>query len=461
MKKPWKIAGLLILAIFTFGFKANDIIELEGYFNARYSANFLKSTKNVKFVMPPGTKARIDEVKKFSSGNYGFKVEVSEGKHQGESVWVYYNPKNPGMKVYPNEEALAQDKPTTNIEQAKQVKTTEETPALRVPASQDAAATELTQVEAVIEKVEKMQKVLKEDMKPCDGCEVANLYARDTDIKPSEPAPAKPEEEKTPARPKEMAANKKPEPVVIDAVAEQREVVSTTAQDRATLLPIRRTQNPIGIRPTRCAYKEPDYTVCTFEGESAPGKFGFSNTGPSKVTSSKMAGRSRDWMFLHPGDARQDLGISLSDSPNGTVSRIQESYMMVFPRTTLPNIRTEGNRQIVTLANGETVTFDARTKDVIGGVFAETEGIGAATPSVSPVKVAYRGQGVMVRADAVGKDPRLVRGGQATISKQGKNCRVPLTDLWPDQRESSAAHFKYFSDSDFDTYLKRKCGFGL
>lgn len=459
MKKPWKIAGLLLLSIFTFGFKANDIIELEGYFNARYSANFLKSTKNVKFVMPPGTKARIDEIKTFNSGNYGFKVEVSEGKHKGESVWVYYNPKSPGMKVYPSEEALAEDKPTKNLEQAKQVKTTEETPALRVPAGVDAAATELAQVESVIAKVEKTQKVLKDDMKPCDGCEVANLYARDTDKKPSGPPPEKPAATKPPAAPKEMAA-KKPEPVVID-VAEKRQVVTTVAQDRATTIPIRRTQNPIGIRPTRCAYKEPNYSVCTYEGEPAPGKFGFSNIGPSKASSTRSDGRSRDWMFLHPGDARQDLGISLSDSPNGTVSRIQESYMMVFPRTTVPNIRTEGNRQIVTLANGETVSFDARTKDIVGGVFAETAGIGPATKAISPAKVAYRGQGVMVRADAVGKDPRLVRGSQATISKQGKNCRVPITDLWPDQRESSAAHFKYFSDSDFDTYLKRKCGFGL
>ncbi|MNL85323.1 hypothetical protein D3C87_2135970 [compost metagenome] len=66
---------------------------------------------------------------------------------------------------------------------------------------------------------------------------------------------------------------------------------------------------------------------------------------------------------------------------------------------------------------------------------------------------------------AVGKpgdEPRRAVGDRnVTITKQGKKCVVPKKELWPDQRESSAFHFKYFSDKDFDNYLQRRCKFGL
>ncbi|WP_373997712.1 hypothetical protein [Bdellovibrio bacteriovorus] len=417
--------ALILFIVFCLGFKGGDIVELEGYFNARYSANFLKSTKNVKFVMPPGTRARIEETKKFNSGNYGLKVELTSGPHKGESVWVYYNTANPSMKLYPGEEEMKQNASTETVEVATQVKTTKETPALRVPASETA--------EKVIENVSQANRVVQEQGKasgPCSDCEVAQLTSRGESVTP---------------------------------VGAPEGLVNWTAkptQDSPVINPPTRTVNPYGLRSVRCSSKQGGYDVCSYGDDPTPGKFKFYNRGPNKIVSSGES-RMREWSFDFEAGARQSLGFSISDMPNSTISQTQESYIVLLPRKTLPHIRVEGNKQIVTLPTGETVTFNTQTKEVIGGVLSETGALTSGGKALNPAKISYSGNGVMVRVDRVGEEPRLQRNGTATISKQGRSCKVPVVDLWPDQSSSSSARFKYFSDSDFDAYIKRKCGFGL
>lgn len=425
--KRW---GLVLLTPFFLGISSGGIVELEGYFNARYSANFLKSTRNVKFVMPPGTKARIDETKKFNSGNYGLKVEILAGPRKGEKVWVYYNVSNPTMKLYESADAEASE--TTAVEKAQSARTTRDTEAMRVPAETEKAE-QVQGAEDVARQIEHGTRKTQETARPggpCGDCEVANAYARD--LKPVEPPP------------------------VVSSFS------ARASQDAPVLRPPTRTMNPYGIRPTRCrSAGGGTYDSCVFEGDSSEGKFKLTNRGPNRVVSGSSPYRNREWAFEYEAGARQDLGFSISDSPNEIISQTQESYIMLFPRKTLPHIRVEGGKQIVTLPTGETVTFNAQTREVIGGVLTED---GAMTPggsTLSPAKVSYRGSGVMVRVDRRGEEPRLQSKGTATVTKQGKSCKVPVKDLWPDQRQNSAVHFKYFSDSDFDAYLKRKCGFGL
>ncbi|KHD88205.1 MAG: hypothetical protein OM95_10610 [Bdellovibrio sp. ArHS] len=415
---------LIFLAVVCLGFKGNEIVELEGYFNARYSANFLKSTKNVKFVMPPGTRGRIEETKKFNSGNYGLKVELTSGPHKGESVWVYYNSAKPTMKLYPAEEEVQAEASTERVELATQVKTTQETPALRVPASEVA--------ERVAENLSQANRTVRDHGKvggPCADCEISSLYSRD----------------------------------VVTPLNAPENLLSWSAkasQDSPVMEPPTRTVNPYGLRPVRCASKTGGYDVCSYGDDPTPGKFKFFNRGPNKIVSSGES-RMREWSFEFEAGARQSLGFSISDMPNATISQTQESYFILLPRKTLPHIRVEGNKQIVTLPTGETVTFNAQTKEVIGGVLSENGAITSGGKALNPANVSYNGNGVMVRVDRVGEEPRLQRGGTATISKQGRSCKVPTAELWPDQSKSSAARFKYFSDSDFDAYIKRRCGFGL
>ncbi|MNJ94649.1 hypothetical protein D3C87_123510 [compost metagenome] len=447
MTSTLKKAGVILLALISFGFKGNEIIELEGYLNARGSANFLKSTNNVKFVLPPGTKAKITDSKTFNSGNAGLLVEVLDGPKKGEQVWVYYNESNPTMKLYKDEASMDSDTPTKKIDEAKNAKTTQDTPAIRAPASvpdidkKVSKASATVDAKNVINRIETANSAVKDHGKPggpCADCKVSQVYARDL---PKKEAPmSKP-------APRSEAPAKAP-------VASQK-FTPRTSQDTPRYQTPSRTMNPFGVRSKRCQTRVGEsFETCIYEGESLPGSFKFSNYGPNNIVQSTGAGKSRDWEFNFQGNARQDIYFSITDSVSGTVSQLQESYFMVFPRTTVPTIRVEGGRQIVTLPNGETVTYDANTKAVIGGVLSESSAVGA-----RPAQVKYHGNGVMLRVDARGKDPRV--GGTATITKQGKSCSVPTKQLWPNQSSEGAMHFKYFSDSDFNDFLKTKCGFGL
>lgn len=118
---------VLILSLITLvGFSAGDEIELDNFLRARTSPNFLKYTKNVATTLSKGTTGKVLEIKKFPrTGNAGIKMEVTSGPKSGESYWVYYNTRNPALKladksvnkvVTPTEiQVTADDKPQDTI----------------------------------------------------------------------------------------------------------------------------------------------------------------------------------------------------------------------------------------------------------------------------------------------------------------------------------------------------------
>lgn len=81
------------------GFTAGDQIELDTFLSARTSPDFMKYTKNVATTLEKGTTGEVLEVKKFGSGNSGVKMKINNGPKAGASYWVYYNQKNPALKL--------------------------------------------------------------------------------------------------------------------------------------------------------------------------------------------------------------------------------------------------------------------------------------------------------------------------------------------------------------------------
>jgi outer membrane biosynthesis protein TonB len=473
MKSSW-VRGLLIFSLFfSLALKQNDVVELEQYFNARYSANFLKTTKNVKFVIPPGTQGKIEEIKKFDSGNSGLHVTLQSGKNKGEKVWVYYKESNPGMKLFEGD--AEKSAATSFVEDAKSAVTTEATTAWRTPAGEPIPLVVTKEyAEELMKKLDTVQEKIKvvetKNQKPCDDdCKLAQQTYMSDLPKPEE----KPKE-------KEIVKEKpqtKPEPIRAAGVREEAKPVekkefrenlapaskfqATTSQDPPVLRPIPNTENRKGITYPVCRPQDGDYYSCAEKGQ-AEEKFSFANRGPNRVVPAGSRERNREWEFRFPGQARQDMSFAVSDAPNGTISATQENMFLLFPRNTMPHIRTEGNKQVVTLPTGETVTFNTRTKEIVSGVLSEDGPMATGGGFKNLSKISYGGKGVMIRAVAGGTDPRLAAKSVSTavVTKQGKSCEVLKKDLW-DQRGNSAVHFKYFSDKDFDTYLQRRCGFGL
>jgi hypothetical protein len=100
IKKTCVLVGLPLVLILNVAFiERGQEIELQVDFNARATRDFTKQAGNIKFVMPTGTKLRVEEARKLNSGHYGLFVEVLSGKNQSQKVWVYYNTDNPRIKL--------------------------------------------------------------------------------------------------------------------------------------------------------------------------------------------------------------------------------------------------------------------------------------------------------------------------------------------------------------------------
>jgi hypothetical protein len=206
--------------------------------------------------------------------------------------------------------------------------------------------------------------------------------------------------------------------------------------------------------------------------------FEFSNRGgnrilPQRYNIDQNHFFTRDFQFRFEDRARQDMHLFLTDwAPSRDrqfrLSELMNSVIYFFPRTYVPAITETAGRSIVTLPTGEEVEFDAKTHEVLGGVFSE--GPVDLNPDKTARKfagVSYTGKGLVVRANARGTDPRLgtmatiITPSQAAHAEKGigsYQCRVPSTELW---EQEGAVRFKFSTDEEFDRYLVSRCGFGL
>ncbi len=206
--------------------------------------------------------------------------------------------------------------------------------------------------------------------------------------------------------------------------------------------------------------------------------FEFSNRGgngilPPRYDIGKNLLFTRDFQFRFDDRARQDIQLFISDwAPSRDkqfrLSGLMNSIFHFFPRNYLPAIVGSGARYVVTLPTGEQVEFDAKTREILGGVFSET------AVDLNPDRAArkfpgvnYVGKGVVVRANARGTDPRMgntatiTTGTPATDCEKGiacSQCQVPSKELW---HQNGAVRFKFSTDQEFDRYLLSRCGFGL
>jgi hypothetical protein len=206
--------------------------------------------------------------------------------------------------------------------------------------------------------------------------------------------------------------------------------------------------------------------------------FEFSNRGgnrilPPRYDIFKNLLFTRDFQFRFDDRARQDIQLLISDwapSPDKQfrLSELMNSVLHFFPRTYLPAIFARGERYVVILPTGELVEFDAKTREILGGILSEI------AVDLNPDRKArqfpgvhYLGKGVVVRANARGSDPRI--GSTATIStgtlpldcEKGtgcNQCQVPAKELW---HQTGAVRFRFPTDQEFDRFLVGRCGFGI
>ncbi|MCM2278086.1 MAG: hypothetical protein NDJ89_08415 [Oligoflexia bacterium] len=99
MRKP----ALVLLSLFLIAAAPikGQFVELENFFNARSDLRLRKTEKgNIKFVLSPKTLLKIEDVRPAGRHGYGLEVTVQSGPRKGKRVFVYYNARQPQMRLF-------------------------------------------------------------------------------------------------------------------------------------------------------------------------------------------------------------------------------------------------------------------------------------------------------------------------------------------------------------------------
>ncbi len=212
--------------------------------------------------------------------------------------------------------------------------------------------------------------------------------------------------------------------------------------------------------------------------ENSTEGFSLENLGENVIVDTrKNKAAQRIFNFDYLEQARQNIGLEVEDSPNDTSSHTMHSLFLFFPRKQLPVVEQLTGTIDVTLPTGEKMIFRKDSKEVVDGVFQE----GPVDLSSDRFKrqfpdLRYKGRGIVLRANARGQSPQLgqyeknqidldygLRGSVDVLilnGSTGQRCRRPKTDFW-DNIDVSPIEFKFPTDEEFDSYLKKNCSFGL
>lgn len=458
---------LLALSLTTLmSFDIGQEVELDSFLNARTHPNFLKYTKNIKTTLAKGTTGEVQEVKKFSSGNAGIKMKVTNGPKIGQSYWVYYNSKTPSIKL--------SDKKVKDIS----------IPELRVKPL-EASDIKLDGKLPELEPLAVLGDVKADVLETVSATREASEHATEESIKESQNLKSNVDETlkaqgetdclTTTSEIKIESSNKdESSPLIFTSSAP----VTNVSESEYKLTDV---AAPFRTRPE-------SVDEGTSNGPSAPGVrgeaydtlrngrvgkvkgFSITNKGPNNIVTEKS--RYRLFEFKAEDLAASDMKVEIAEFDNNSTSSSVNTIMMFFPRSVLPSVKQIDNELHVTLPNKEMVKFNAETKEIIGGVFSEEKM--TATSLRKPAHVKYTGAGVMIRADKAGDLPYgdiELRDGSnapsttiATISKKGhKDCKIPSKEIWYNDEKIKDVLIKpeLSTDEGLDNFLKKKCNFSI
>lgn len=181
-KLPTILLSLSLVSLL--GFSTGDEIELDGFLNARTNPNFVKYAKNIATTLSEGTTGKVLEIKKFESGNSGIKMKVTSGPKSGKSYWVYYNIKDPAIKLTSKKNKKEVEPQSVELKTTDQPKETYFAQSLRdVSARRDAeehALEQSTQVATDTVQRESLQEMLTPKRPPCPLTENTSIENKET-----------------------------------------------------------------------------------------------------------------------------------------------------------------------------------------------------------------------------------------------------------------------------------------
>ncbi len=429
--------------------EVGGLVEITSYLNARSSKNFYKLTPNVVKTLSPGTKGEIEVVSKLPSGNYGLKVKFKNANNEEKSYWVYYNKKNPRLKLIDQKK-----EETTKLEEAEVV-----TPKEKVPALEDTADQRTQDKIAqapVIDAVTSSKEVVAEVNETLEAQRKAECERIIHDQEEKERFEKEIQEE-----------------------AKKIEVSKNTSTQETPDIKLHKIENDVA--PSSVPYNDPLWFSMTKLDENGIylnysrdnnnqdtlNGFTITNDGGNEMV--QKPGARRDFEFNFPGLSSSDLSLMVVDIQNPNATTDSFNLMMFFPRKQVPSVKTTATEYIVKLPTGEEVIFDRKTKTIKSGALSEKP-INKSGLFACHEKVKYEGSGVVLKISAHGKLPHDTHpesnpNGIVTISKKDqKNCRVPVKELFYHDKAKRGQNFfkkEYATDEGFNKFLTKRCGFSI
>lgn len=415
-KKIIFIPTLLLLTSFNNG----DFIELERFVNARSKANFQHYSKNVSAILSKGTTGKILENQKMPSGNYGLKLEIQDGPYKGKTFWVYYNLKDPAMKLV-NQKSQAVNVP----ELADEAVTTRAIKVIPDP--------EKSEVDHLISTVTNTSARSLNEIQiaqyPCKNAEGKIIYGPNPD---------------------DLHINYDG----TNSITPKKEIAESD------------------LHSLTCSGVEINYC------KSDDGKIEeitLINHGNNPIVPFQKEYINRTFSFEFPDQARSDMHLLIEDSIDDTTSHVNYSVMMFLPRKVLPSAKISGDQIEVTLPNNEKFLMNKKTREIISGVLSEGPIKKASNGKTAPAAVNYTGEGVLIRADKNGDLPfgdiehnngtHSPSISTATISKKGfKDCKIPSKEIWYtdyNKKDNVLIKPELSTDLKMNEFVIKRCGFSI
>lgn len=183
------------------------------------------------------------------------------------------------------------------------------------------------------------------------------------------------------------------------------------------------------------------------------------NVGPNDIIDNIPDGfeyPNRSWEFVTADNSRRDTWLWISDDPGtGRTSDFMESAVMLLPRLQRTHIEALGDELLVTLTTGEEVRFHQKYKTITSGIIREEPlDTNPDREARNFARFTYNGDGVILRSNARGADPRLAKF--VSVLKSGlPACRVPASVFWT---QEDWPKFRFVRDEDAYVAILTHCG---
>jgi len=226
----------------------------------------------------------------------------------------------------------------------------------------------------------------------------------------------------------------------------------------------------------------PNVTCLTYKpgDRDEPAGFVLTNRGSPQVNPGVPHKRRalRIYEFLFADRARENIFLNVTDDVAVSGRYSQDNMfreLHFYPRLQLPAMQSvdHGHRLKVTLTTGESVLFDAKTKEIVGGVLEEApldrnpNRNARRNPGIS-----YHGANLLITVAQRGEDPRLARVWGRTKyaevyypAKYKRSCRISPALLW-DQRPRPGKPYPslnslYPTDPRLFALIEKQCHWDL